>query len=128
MADGVDTTDVISLELPPRVANLMVQEKLITQDQLEEALAVQKKTRGGKLGTTLIAMGFVKEDDILEFVAKQCGLSCINLGDMPEISEEALAAVPAAVARKHKLIPFNKTKDRLMIAISDPFNVVALDD
>ncbi|MBI5244726.1 MAG: hypothetical protein HY922_13740, partial [Elusimicrobia bacterium] len=119
---------MISLALPLRLANLMVQEKLITQEQLDKTLAAQKKTRGNKLGTALIAEGFIKENDLLDFVARQCGVSRIDLANLPEIPDEALAAVPKAIARKHLLIPFNKTKDCLLVAMSDPLNVLILDD
>ncbi|MBI3553878.1 MAG: type IV-A pilus assembly ATPase PilB [Elusimicrobia bacterium] len=118
---------VISIGLPRRLADLLVTEKLITQKQLEEALEAQRQGTE-KLGTLLIEKGFLKEDALLEFLSQQCGISYVSLANMPEIPEEAIAAVPEAIARQHTLIPCNKSKDRITVALADPLNVLILDD
>jgi type IV pilus assembly protein PilB len=118
---------LISLGLSRRLADLLVEEKLISAQQLTEALDAQKNG-GDKLGTLLIDKGFLAEEKLLLFLAEKTGISFVSLADIGEISEEAIAAVPEAIARQKMLIPFNKTKDRLTVAIADPLDVMALDD
>ncbi len=117
---------VISLGLPRRLADLLVVEKLISQKQLEEVLAAQRQG-GDKLGTILIEKGFIKEEQLLEFLSQQVGISYVSLSSM-EISEDVVASVPETLARQHTLIPCNKSKDRITVAVADPLNVMVLDD
>jgi type IV pilus assembly protein PilB len=117
----------ISLGLSRRLADLLVEEKLITSKQLDEALEAQK-AGGEKLGSVLIEKGFIPEEKLLQFLAEKTGVSYVSLADIGEISEDAVAAVPETIARTKMLMPFNKTKERLTIAIADPLNVLILDD
>ena len=118
---------VISLGLSRRLADLLVEESLISFEQLKEALDAQK-SGGDKLGTLLIDKGFLAEEKLLQFLAEKTGISFVSLADIGEISEDAVAAVPEAIARQKMLMPFNKTKDRLTVAIADPLDVMVLDD
>ena len=118
---------VISLGLSRRLADLLVEEKLITPSQLGEALDAQK-SGGEKLGTILIGKGIVPEENLLQFLAEKTGISFVSLADIGDIPEEAVQAVPEAIARQKMLMPFNKTKDRLTVAIADPLDVMVLDD
>jgi type IV pilus assembly protein PilB len=118
---------LISLGLSRRLADLLVEENLITLEQLQQALDSQK-SGGEKLGTLLIDQGILPEEKLLQFLAEKTGISFVSLTEMGEISEEAIAAVPEAIARQKMLMPFNKTKDRLTVAIADPLDVMALDD
>jgi type IV pilus assembly protein PilB len=118
---------VISLGLSRRLADLLVEEKLITDEQLNEALSAQKGG-GEKLGTLLIDKGIIPEEKLLQFLAEKTGISFVSLADYGEISEEAVAIVPEAIARQKMLMPFNKSKDRLTVAIADPLDVMVLDD
>ena len=118
---------VISLGLSRRLADLLVEEKLITPSQLGEALDAQK-SGGEKLGTILIDKGIVPEENLLQFLAEKTGISFVSLADIGDIPEEAVQAVPEAIARQKMLMPFNKTKDRLTVAIADPLDVMVLDD
>jgi type IV pilus assembly protein PilB len=117
----------ITLGLSRRLADLLVEEGLITSPQLKQALDEQK-TGGDKLGTLLIDKGFLAEEKLLQFLAEKTGISFVSLADIGEISEEAVAAVPETIARQKMLMPFNKTKDRLTVAIADPLDVMVLDD
>jgi len=118
---------VISLGLSRRLADLLVEEGQISAEQLKEALNAQK-SGGEKLGTLLIDKGFLAEEKLLQFLAEKTGISYVSLSDIGEISEDAVAAVPEAIARQKMLMPFNKTKDRLTVAIADPLDVMVLDD
>jgi type IV pilus assembly protein PilB len=117
----------ISLGLSRRLADLLVEEKLIDVKQLSDALEAQKQG-GDKLGSVLIEKGFITEEKLLQFLAEKTGVSYVSLADIGEIGEDAVAAVPETIARNKMLMPFNKTKERLTIAIADPLNVLILDD
>ena len=121
------TSHVISLGLSRRLTDFLVEENLLSADNLQEALDAQKKG-GEKLGSLLIEKGFIEEEKLLQFLAEKTRISYVSLADIGEISEEAIAAVPESIARQKMLMPFNKTKDRLTVAIADPLDVMILDD
>ncbi len=109
-----------------RLGELLTKASLISQDQLKEALRVQKET-GGKLGETLIKLGFVSEEDITECLSQQFGVPSINLAHF-EIDSSVIKLIPADVARKYNILPVNKTGATITIAMADPTNVFAMDD
>jgi type IV pilus assembly protein PilB len=109
-----------------RLGELLTKASLITQDQLKEALKSQK-TSGGKLGETLIKLGFVSEEDITECLSQQFGVPSINLSHF-EIDGNVIKLIPAEVARKYNILPVNKTGATITIAMADPTNVFAMDD
>jgi type IV pilus assembly protein PilB len=110
-----------------RLGELLTKASLITQDQLKEALRVQKESGGGKLGETLIKLGFVSEEDITECLSQQFGVPSINLAHF-EIDAGVIKLIPADVARKYNILPVNKTGATITIAMADPTNVFAMDD
>jgi type IV pilus assembly protein PilB len=105
---------------------LLTKASLISQDQLKEALRTQKET-GGKLGETLIKLGFVSEEDITECLSQQFGVPSINLQHF-EIDSGVIKLIPGDVARKYNILPVNKTGATITIAMADPTNVFAMDD
>jgi type IV pilus assembly protein PilB len=109
-----------------RLGELLTKASLITQDQLKEALRVQKETTG-KLGETLIKLGFVSEEDITECLSQQFGVPSINLQHF-EIDAGVIKLIPGDVARKYNILPVNKTGATITIAMADPTNVFAMDD
>src|SRR5437660_11584690 len=109
-----------------RRGELLTTASLITQDQLKDALKVQKDT-GSKLGETLIKLGFVSEEDITECLSQQFGVPSINL-DHFEIDSSVIKLINADVARKYNILPVNKTGATITIAMADPTNVFAMDD
>src|SRR5689334_14366420 len=109
-----------------RLGELLTKASLITQDQLKDALKMQKET-GGKLGETLIKLGFVSEEDITECLSQQFGVPSINLQHF-EIDSSVIKLIPGDVARKYNILPVNKTGATITIAMADPTNVFAMDD
>ena len=109
-----------------RLGELLTKASLITQDQLKDALKLQKET-GGKLGETLIKLGFVSEEDITECLSQQFGVPSISLVHF-EIDSSVIKLIPADVARKYNILPVNKTGATITIAMADPTNVFAMDD
>ena len=110
-----------------RLGELLVQQRLISQDQLRIALREQSE-HGMPLGRQLVRLGFVTEAMIRDILAQTIGQEGIDLAHVVA-DGEALKLVPQEFARRHRLLPiaFNAERDELLVAMSDVFNVVALD-
>lgn len=109
-----------------KLGELLVSAKLISKEQLDEAISVQNE-HGGRLGYTLIKLGYVKEDEITQFLSQQYGVPAINL-TVFEIDREIIKLIPADVAQKYQVLPISRTGATLTLAMTDPSNVFAMDD
>src|SRR5919202_801119 len=109
-----------------RIGELLLKEKRITPEQLQEALAFQK-ANGGKLGFNLVKLGYVKDEEITALLSKQYGVPSINLTQF-EIDPGVIKLIPAETAQKYQIIPLSRSGATLTIAMTDPTNVFAMDD
>jgi type IV pilus assembly protein PilB len=109
-----------------RIGELLLKEKRITPEQLQEALNYQKAS-GGKLGLNLVKLGFVKDEEITALLSRQYGVPSINLGDF-EIDQSVIKLIPAETAQKYQILPLSRAGATLTIAMTDPTNVFAMDD
>jgi len=109
-----------------RIGELLLKEKRITPEQLQEALSYQR-SNGGKLGANLVKLGFVKDEEITSLLSKQYGVPSISLNQF-EIDPAVIKLVPAETAHKYQIIPLSRVGATLTIAMTDPTNVFALDD
>src|SRR5450759_611216 len=109
-----------------RIGELLLKEKLITPEQLQQALT-QQKSSGGKLGYNIATMGFVKDEQITALLSKQYGVPAINLAQF-KIDLTIVKLVPTETARKYQIIPLSRSGSTLTIAMTDPTNVFAMDD
>ena len=109
-----------------RIGELLLKEKRITPEQLQEALSYQRQS-GGKLGANLVKLGFVKDEEITSLLSKQYGVPSISLNQF-EIDPAVIKLVPAETAHKYQIIPLSRVGATLTIAMTDPTNVFALDD
>src|SRR3954452_6029602 len=109
-----------------RIGELLLKEKRITPEQLQEALNYQK-TNGGKLGYNLVKLGFVKDEEITALLSKQYGVPSINLTQF-EIDPAIVKLIPAETAQKYQIVPLSRSGATLTIAMTDPTNVFAMDD
>ena len=112
--------------MPVRIGELLLKEKRITPDQLQQALIYQK-ANGGKLGYNLVKMGFVKDEEITALLSKQYGVPSINLAQF-EIDLAVIKLIPADTAQKYQIVPLSRAGATLTIAMTDPTNVFAMDD
>src|SRR5712691_6642111 len=112
--------------MPVRIGELLLKEKRITPDQLQQALTHQK-ANGGKLGYNLVKMGFVKDEEITALLSKQYGVPSINLAQF-EIDLAVIKLIPADTAQKYQIVPLSRAGATLTIAMTDPTNVFAMDD
>jgi type IV pilus assembly protein PilB len=112
--------------MPVRIGELLLKEKRISAEQLQEALNYQR-TSGGKLGANLVKLGFVKDEEITALLSKQYGVPSIALNQF-EIDPAVIKLVPAETARKYQIVPLSRAGATLTIAMTDPTNVFAMDD
>jgi type IV pilus assembly protein PilB len=112
--------------MPVRIGELLLKEKRIPPDQLQQALDHQKAS-GGKLGFNLVKMGFVKDEEITALLSKQYGVPSINLAQF-DIDAAVIKLIPAETAQKYQIIPLSRAGATLTIAMTDPTNVFAMDD
>jgi type IV pilus assembly protein PilB len=108
------------------LGDILVEENLITQEQLATAAAEQERL-GRSLGRVLIEMGMIKEPDLVAALARQVGLDFIDL-DEYQIDPNAVSMLPEQVARRYRALPIGFENSHLLVAMSDPANVFALDD
>src|SRR5579872_1582738 len=109
-----------------RLGDLLVREKVINNDQLEKALKAQKET-GGRLGSVLVKLGFLSDEEVTNFLSRQYGVPAINL-QFFEIDPNVVKLIPHETARKHQILPLSRVGASLTIAMVDPTNVFAMDD
>src|SRR5262245_14261330 len=112
--------------MPVRIGELLLKEKRITPEQLQQALNHQK-TNGGKLGHNLVSLGLVKDEEITALLSRQYGVPSINLTQF-EIDPSVIKLIPADTAQKYQIVPLSRAGATLTIAMTDPINVFAMDD
>ena len=110
----------------PRIGELLIREKLITVQQLQEALQFQQ-AHGGRLGANLVKLGFIKDEQMLSLLSQAYGVASINLTKC-EVAPEVLKLVKGETANRYHIIPLAKAGARLTIATTDPINALALGD
>ncbi len=109
-----------------KLGELLVKANIVTKEQVEQAMKAQAQ-EGWRLGFALIKLGFVKEDQITQFLSKQYGVPAINLANL-QIDGSIIKLVPPEVARKYLVMPISRQGATLTLAMTDPTNVFAMDD
>ena len=109
-----------------RLGEILVKESLITADQLKQALDYQKKN-GGRLGTCLMKLGLISDDEITAVLSRQYGVPSINL-KYYEVDPAVIKLIPQDTAVRYQIVPLSRVGSTLTIAMTDPTNVFAMDD
>jgi type IV pilus assembly protein PilB len=112
--------------MPSQIGELLIKENFITSEQLDEALKHQRQ-HGGRLGSILITLGYVDDDDITSVLSRQYGVPSINLSYF-EIDPSVIKLIPIETAQKYLVVPLSRVGSTLTIATADPTNVFAMDD
>src|SRR5215469_37660 len=111
-----------------RLGDLLVKEKIITTEQLESALRAQKqKGPNSRLGSALVQLGYVSDEEITNFLSRQYGVPAINLQYF-EIDTTVVKLIPEETAKRYQILPLSRVGASLTIAMVDPTNVFAMDD
>ena len=109
-----------------RLGELLVREKLISLQQLRQAQEEQRKN-GSNLGYALAKLGYISDGEITNFLSSQYRVPAVNL-DEYEIDPDLIKLVSREVCEKHKIIPLSRSGSALVVAMSDPTNLHAIDD
>ena len=112
-----------------RIGDILMEEQLITEEQLEEALSTAREKKR-KIGETVVELGFATEQDIAEALSSQLGFEYVNLSSFL-IPENVLNLIGENVLRRHLMIPyaFNPNNmNQVMVAMADPMDMTAIDD
>lgn len=112
-----------------RIGDMLIDEHVITEEQLLQALPVAKEKKK-KIGETLIEMGFTTETEIAKALSVQLGIPRIDLSAIT-IPEDVLGLVSESVLRKHIMVPYaydDVNPNIIHVAMSDPMDLLALDD
>jgi type IV pilus assembly protein PilB len=109
-----------------RLGDLLVKEKVITPEQLEQATKLQKESHT-RLASALVKLGFLSDEDVTNFLSRQYGVPAINLSYF-EIDPAVVKLIPFETAKRYQILPLSRVGASLTIAMVDPTNVFAMDD
>jgi type IV pilus assembly protein PilB len=109
-----------------RLGDLLVKEKVITTEQLEQATKLQKESHS-RLASALVKLGFLSDEDVTNFLSRQYGVPAINLSYF-EIDPAVVKLIPYETAKRYQILPLSRVGASLTIAMVDPTNVFAMDD
>ena len=108
------------------LGQILKEMKLVTESQIQEALAIQKE-RGGALGSILVSLNYVTEQEVMLALGTQAGMEVVDL-DKGEIPPDVIERVPASMAQVYRVIPVAFENNTLTLALADPLNLKVLDD
>lgn len=111
----------------PRLGEILEQQGTLTRDQLLRALRNQKVV-GGKLGTCLLEIDALPEEDLLKGLAEQQGAPSVSPEELRGVARPVLDLVPAKVARAHQVVPFRSGGTQIHVAMIDARDLTALDE
>src|SRR5687767_13196903 len=97
---------------------------LITRQQLDEALAIQNST-GQKLGQALVSLGYLSDNALLQTLCADAGIPYLNEAEL-QPQPDAVALIPAELARQHSVVPLKLESRHLVIAMADPFDLLSI--
>src|SRR5438309_5601758 len=109
-----------------RLGDLLVKEKVISPEQLDQAIKAQKASNC-RLGSALVKLGFLTDEDVTNFLSRQYGVPAINLSYF-EIDPSVVKLIPFETAKRYQILPLSRVGASLTIAMVDPTNVFAMDD
>lgn len=113
------------LSLKDRLREILINNKLITQEQLDRSIEVQKE-RGGRLSDVIVDLGFIQENELAMILSEGLGFPLIDLGRL-RIDPQVAKLLPLAVARHYQIVAVSKMGQTLTLAMADPLNIFAID-
>lgn len=110
-----------------KLGQLLLMEHMITLDQLDEALKLNQHS-GIKLGSLLVKLGYVEEEALARLLSSKLNVPYADFNMVDSASNEAIRKLSRELAEKYRVIPFHLEGKRLSIAMSDPYDIKAIDD
>lgn len=111
--------------LKMRLGDLLVHEQVISEEQLESALKAQRDS-GRKLGGTLIELGYITEQQLIEFLSQQLKIPTVSLADK-KIPPHIVNLLPEVQARRYRALVYQADENQAKVAMSDPADLSAID-
>ncbi|TMI84906.1 MAG: type II secretion system protein GspE [Bacillati bacterium ANGP1] len=108
------------------MGEILVSHEWVTEGQLKQATDIQRQSNA-RLGRILVEMGAITEQQLSQGLAEQWGLRFTDLADTV-VESEVARLIPSYLARRHGVVAIGRERNRLVVAMSDPLNVVAIDD
>jgi type IV pilus assembly protein PilB len=113
------------LSLKNRLTQILIEDKLLTPEQLKEALDIQKK-KGGRLSDIIVELNFITKRDLALVLSQGLNLPIIDLKRI-KIDPQVVSIIPESIARHYQIMPISRIGDTLTVAMADPLNVFAID-
>ena len=113
------------LSLKERLTEILIDHKIVSEDQLKKALSVQEE-KGGRLSDIMVELKFIQEGELVSLISRSLGLPLIDLKRF-KIDPELLKIIPAEIARHYLIIPVSKIADTVTLVMADPLNIFAID-
>ena len=110
-----------------RIGDLMVSAGYITEDQLKEALGIQKESGGKRIGQVLLDLGYVTEVQMLSALADRLDIQLIDITAVP-IDTETVKLIPKQLAEQYVMLPIGQENGEVVLAVNDPLNLYAIED
>ena len=108
-----------------KIGELLVQAKIITEEQLQLALKYQKE-KGGKLGSIIVSMGLATEDSLLTAMSQQLNIPFLDLAHY-KIDSEVVRKIPERIARRFRVLALEKKENKYIVGMVEPTDLLALD-
>ena len=118
----------VDLSNPKRLGEMLVQKGLVSGDQIEIALVEMEggRTKDKMLGPVLISLGFITEGALSDVLAESSGVKTVDLKSVI-LESSLIKTIPKDIALKYKVLALSKTDDGVVVAMSDIYNIVAID-
>jgi len=113
------------VSLKDRLTEILIKNKLISQEQLNKSLEEQKR-RGGTLSEVIIALKFIKESDLISVLSEGLNFPLIDLKRF-KLDSEIVKLIPRDIAKRYGIIAISKIGDIITLAMADPLNIFAID-
>jgi type IV pilus assembly protein PilB len=110
-----------------RIGDILKNAGIISEDNLQEALAQQSVDKSKRLGEILIQYGYVTEEQLLGALSARLGVPIISIQDQA-VDLEAAGKIPQSIANKYRMLPIAQDKGRLIVAVNDPLDFYAIED
>ncbi len=116
---------MVSLKLVDHLADRLIEQKIVTPDQMEKAKKASVEKQTG-LGSQMVRLGYVSQEVLVDFLSKSLNVPYVNLSDY-DIDPKAVSLVSPELARRFKFVPLFRVEDTVTIAMADPLDLFALD-
>jgi len=110
-----------------RIGDILKNAGIISEENLQEALAQQSVDKSKRLGEILIQYGYVTEEQLLGALSARLGVPIISIQDQA-VDLEAAGKIPQSIANKYRMLPIAQDKGRLIVAVNDPLDFYAIED